>query len=281
MNSRPEILNPKLSVLLVEDNPGDAHLIRHMLVQHPQGRFVLAHEETLSASLKRLLDGGIDVVLLDLSLPDCEGLDTFLKTHACAPATPVVVLTGTDNEDLATQAMREGAQDYLLKGQVDSHLLTRSIRYAVERQHLLTALEKERQEKQQEKEMHFFERLSALRQSVVTSRHFGIAPLRENVPETFQQLVQRYGNLMDWALEQRSFKVDRKISEELRAMAEQLGFLKAGPRDVVEIHSTSLKNKTTGAVPQKAQAYVEEARLMILELMGYLAAHYRTHALGK
>ena len=85
---------------------------------------------------------------------------------------------------------------------------------------------------------------------------------------------------MDLALEQRSFRVEHNLSERLRSMAESIGFLKAGPRDVVQIHSTALKRRRSQATPQKAQAYAEEGRLMVLELMGCLTAYYRTFSIG-
>jgi signal transduction histidine kinase len=120
-------------ILLIEDNPGDARLIREMLTESIGARFHLECVERLSAGLERLAQGGIDVVLLDLSLPDSQGLDTFLSTHAQVPRVPIVVLTGFDDELLAAKAVQTGAQDYLIKGQVDGHLLARSMRYAIER----------------------------------------------------------------------------------------------------------------------------------------------------
>lgn len=122
-----------IRVLLVEDNPGDARLIREMLSEVREVAFDVQRGDRLSTSLERLAEGGIDVVLLDLSLPDSQGLETFARVSAQAPDVPVVLLTGLDDADLAVKAVREGAQDYLVKGQLDSSLLVRSIRYAVER----------------------------------------------------------------------------------------------------------------------------------------------------
>jgi hypothetical protein len=130
------------------------------------------------------------------------------------------------------------------------------------------------------RELRSFEQLSNPAQTTVTAQMFGLTPLREGVPDTFKQMIGRYGVLMGLALEQRAYKVNHNTPEELRLLAEQLGFLKAGPRDVVEIHSTALKIKTKGVTPQKAQAYAEEGRLMVLELMGNLVSHYRTYSIG-
>src|SRR5262249_23481745 len=121
------------TVLLIEDNPGDARLIEEYLKEVEGLSFRLERCERFVAGLDRLARGGIDVVLLDLSLPDSRGLDTFVRLHAAAPGTPVVVLTGFNDELLAVKAVQEGAEDYLVKGYVNSNLLARSLRYAIER----------------------------------------------------------------------------------------------------------------------------------------------------
>ena len=119
-------------VLLVEDNLQYAHLIRAMVSGGGTG-FELTHVERLSDALEHLSKESWDVVLLDLLLPDSHGLDTMVKVQAQAPSISIVVLTGLDDEALAIKAMQKGAQDYLVKGQVDGNLLKRSIRYAIER----------------------------------------------------------------------------------------------------------------------------------------------------
>ncbi len=130
-----------LQVLLIEDNPGDAHLIREMLGQDNRVDLHLESVDRLSEGLERLSLGGVDVLLLDLSLPDSHGLDTVVKAQACAPQIPIVVLTGLDDEKTAIQSLQEGAQDYLVKGELNSGLLVRSVRYAIERKSVLQALQ--------------------------------------------------------------------------------------------------------------------------------------------
>ena len=122
-----------IKVLLIEDNPGDANLIREMLAEAGIASFDLEWANRLSTGLEQLARGGIDALLLDLSLPDSQGLDTFARAQAQAPQAPIIVLTGLEDEILAVEAVRGGAQDYLVKGQVDSHLLGRAIRYAIQR----------------------------------------------------------------------------------------------------------------------------------------------------
>jgi signal transduction histidine kinase/DNA-binding NarL/FixJ family response regulator len=127
-------------ILMIEDQSGDVYLIRKMLVKTAGSQFVLEHVARLSAGLTRLEKGDVDVLLLDLYLPDSRGLETFRRVHARAPYIPTIVLTGTDDESLALRAVREGAQDYLVKGQISGNLLTRSILYAIERQRTEEAL---------------------------------------------------------------------------------------------------------------------------------------------
>lgn len=137
-----ERVDLQMSVLLVEDNPGDARLLREA-VREAEGHhnIRLTHVDTLSSALTRLDQEPFDVIMLDLSLPDAEGLQTLVRTHEHAPSIPIVVLTGLDDEGLAVRAVREGAQDYLVKGQVTSQLLVRAMRYATERKRAIEALQ--------------------------------------------------------------------------------------------------------------------------------------------
>ncbi|MDX6641353.1 MAG: hypothetical protein QOF12_2364 [Solirubrobacteraceae bacterium] len=120
-------------VLIVEDNPGDAILVREMLRDADPGGFELAHASRLSEGIDRLLAGGLECILLDLSLPDAEGLDALTQIQAVSLDIPVIVFSGRNDERVAVRAVQEGAQDYLIKGQVDGRLLARSINYAIER----------------------------------------------------------------------------------------------------------------------------------------------------
>jgi len=133
---------------------------------------------------------------------------------------------------------------------------------------------------QLERELHSLERLSLSQKAATTAEAFGLMPFRQAVPDTFNQVVQHYGDLMDLALEQQAYKVEHDISGKLRTIAEELGSFKAGPRDVVEIHSSALRKKTSQANHDRAQAYAEEGRMMVLQLMGHLASYYRTYYPG-
>src|SRR5262245_46807607 len=116
-----------IHILLIEDSPDDALLIGEFLADARQAQFEVEHVELLSAGLERVARPGLDAVLLDLQLPDSRGLDTFRRIQARAPALPVVVLSGFEDETAALTAVQEGAQDYLVKGQVNPAILEKTI----------------------------------------------------------------------------------------------------------------------------------------------------------
>ena len=133
-------MHEKLRLLVVEDNPADAEFIQEMLPEIGPLSFQIESVSRLSAALTRLERKDIDLVLLDLGLPDSQGLETFHKLWKAAPDVPVVVLSGTNDHELAVSAVRDGAQDYLVKGQIGAGLLARAARYAFERQKTAEAL---------------------------------------------------------------------------------------------------------------------------------------------
>jgi signal transduction histidine kinase len=122
-----------LQVLLVEDNAGDARLLREMFSAERPDSFEFTHVLRMGEALVHLAKGDVDIVLLDMGLPDGHGLDTVRRAHAAAPDVPLIVLTGLDDEALAAEAMKEGAQDYLIKGQIENRALPRALRHAIER----------------------------------------------------------------------------------------------------------------------------------------------------
>jgi diguanylate cyclase (GGDEF)-like protein len=130
-----------MTVLLIEDNPGDARLIELMLAEDPDSPFRLNCVDRLSRGLEFLSSQQPGLVLLDLSLPDSHGLDTFDKVFAHSPKVPIIVLTGNDDQLIALSAVKTGAQDYLIKGKLDRELLVRAIQYSIERKRYQEQLE--------------------------------------------------------------------------------------------------------------------------------------------
>jgi signal transduction histidine kinase len=129
-----------VKILLIEDNLAEARFLQEVLKQAKSQQFSLVHVKRLGDALNRLQDDSFDVILLDLTLPDSQGLASLAPLNAYAPALPIVVLTNMNDDELALEAVRRGAQDYLVKRQVNGGVLVRSLCYAIERKHALEGL---------------------------------------------------------------------------------------------------------------------------------------------
>lgn len=123
----------QIDVLIVEDSPGDLQLTREMLREPGPYAFKTAHAASIKEALRKLAAGKFGVILLDMNLPDSSGLDGLERIAAAYPLVPVVVLTGRDDERVGVEALKKHASDYLAKGSINPFLLTRAIRYAIER----------------------------------------------------------------------------------------------------------------------------------------------------
>jgi signal transduction histidine kinase len=188
-----------IRALLIEDNPGDARLIREMLREAGAGHTAveLTHADRLALGLQQLTNLVTDVVLLDLTLPDSHGFETFTTVHTQAPDIPLVVLSGLDDETLAVRAVQEGAQDYLVKGQVDGSAILRSMRYAIERQRLESArhdLERQRDE--------FFSSVSHDLRTPVAAIKAAIGVVLANLPVDMPRPLQRLLGNVDLAADE-------------------------------------------------------------------------------
>ena len=135
------VKSKKINILLIEDNPGDTRIIRELLNEAEDFSFNLIYTSNLQDSLRIIEENVLDVVLLDLSLPDSNGHQTIVRTREKAKEIPIIILTGLKDETFARKAVQAGAQDYFVKGQIDSNLLVRSIFYAIERHRMRTKIE--------------------------------------------------------------------------------------------------------------------------------------------
>jgi len=226
--------NKRIKVLLIEDNPGDARLIQETLAEARGAPFDLECADRLSTGLERLAAGDIDVVLLDLSLPDSRTFNTFAKVQAQAPEVPIVVLTGLDDEALAVKAVRGGAQDYLVKGQVDTNLLARAMRYAIERKRMEEELrlysehleelveERTKQLKESQEQLLKSERLAAIGEVAAMVGHDLRNPLQAITNAVF--VINNMGEVISFLREKPStppFNQER-ISKELTQFREMI-----------------------------------------------------------
>ncbi len=273
------MLNHRCQVLLIEDEPEEIEYFRRLLSKAKSSSFKQGFEVIVAQSLENGLGllslNDIDVIFLDLMLSDSRGIKTLAGMLEAAPKLPIIVYTILD-EAAAIKALELGAIGYLHKTEIDTNLLVYAIRSAIERQQQVNIL-KQQQNEQQKVE---FEQLEAFAASTSANANLsGLESLRESKPDIFAELVQNYSEIMDLALEEKAYKVKHNTSEKLNALARQLGFMQATPRDTIEIHTAVLKEKTDRN-PRKSQSYAKEARLIILELMGYLTAYYRKYFIG-
>jgi DNA-binding response OmpR family regulator len=260
-----------VSVLLVEDNPGDAELFQEYLSAVESPRFRVHHRDNLAAGLVRLGFGGIDVLILDLSLPDSRGINTVLRVRQDSPDVPIVVLTGMDDEELAVEAVQKGAQDYLVKSRVDDGALVRSIRYAVQRHRIQHGIRQARKE-------HDTREMQALRNHV--GAVLSPVPLDTFTPglltdEQARSVARSLGTILDGVVGPRTSAAGAGITPQLRTLAQELGKLNAGPRDVMEVYTRCLQERLSMANPEQRQAYEESGLPLALEAMGHLVAYYR------
>ncbi len=278
--------NENYKVLLIEDNPVNSKLIERLLfptkeaIINDQFSFTLTCANSLNTAIENLNQDKFDAILLDLMLPDSEGLNSLINIKKYANNIPIVVQTGSNDETLMVKCFQLGVHGYLRKINLDRNILVYAIQLAIQRQQYIDNLEAREQQKQQELEIKGLEQFSNSVNTNITARMFGSQPIQESIPDIFAEFVEDYGELLDLALEERAYRVDHNIPESLRSLAEKLGFMKASPRDVVAIHTQALKFKNKGVLPAKAQAYIAEGRLMVLELMGYLTSYYRKYYIG-
>ena len=182
-----------VKVLLIEDNPEHAAFLRHLLNLSDTAHFLLEHVETLALGLERLKQRDIGLILLDLSLGDSDGLETFILTMAAAEDVAIVVMSGSSDVNLAIETVQLGAQDYLVKGHVDNQLLVRSMQYACERQRVQLQLKRAHDELDRRVE----ERTSMLQQANVRLQQ-EIAERRraeEGTREINHKLTETLGHL--------------------------------------------------------------------------------------
>lgn len=267
----------RCQVLLIEDDSEDREKIRYLLANAKSALFTQGFEvveaDTFAAGQEHLANASFDVVLLDLMLPDSRGADTLMEIQKIAAGIPIIVQTMLEDEAIAVKALDLGACGYLPKTKLDTNLLVYAIRAAIERRIQLAALEP-----QQGQELAMLE--SIMGSTGLESSLLGLDPLRQRIPDVFTELKERYEQLLEQALEQQIYKVEYKLAPALEVLAEQLGFLKATPRDLIELHTQILRQVTKGVKLRKAQAYTEEGRFLLLELMGKLTSYYRRYYVG-
>lgn len=274
---------PTLRLLCVEDNEELAaylHLEFDGEVVVPGRPTQVTLAEDLAGARRALSTETFDLVLLDLTLPDSEGLDTILGVVDAAGAAAVVVITGITDVEFGERALLAGAHDFMIKGRYTSADLRRSVRFAVARQRRV------------------LETQAALRDSAglhasagarlapggeaagVAPRMARRVPLHETFPEQFAEIVDTYRELVPLRVEEQGLRVDYRVSASARVLAGELGRLRARAPDLGAVHVRALEELTAGVSLPRARALAASADSLLLETLGHLLGYYRGQLIG-
>ena len=268
------MLRSPCRVLLIEDELEDLKIVEGMLSDARssffQRGFELTCAETLSEAKQILSTQQFDVILLDLMLPDSRNMNSLQELQRQSLATPIIVQTALEDEIVAVKALELGACGYLPKVANDRNLLIYAMRSAIERQQQLADVE----QPQPQQELDNLEQI--LNDAGESKQNDS---LKQRMPDIFSELEERYGKLLDRFVEQKLYKVEYELSEEINVLIEQLGYLQATPKDAIELHTAILKRKQVTS-RKNSKALMIEGRYLLLELMGKLAAYYRRYYIG-
>jgi DNA-binding response OmpR family regulator len=249
-----------LRVLVVDADGSLSSQLATALEGSPEGeRFALARASGLAETLERLAAGDTDVVLLPISSLD-RGLGPLVTIRAEAPTLPIVVLCAAEDEPLAVKAVQLGASDYLVTERLYGTLAARSLRHAVEVARVRAVLAR---------------RHAEWPASLGGGGGSRPAPLRAAFPERFAELARDYGELLDSAVEQILQRRPVPLEQQMQTLAGAAAELRAGPRDIVELHAAAMKQREAEHGPQRMKLYLAEGRVRLLELMGHLVTFYR------
>jgi DNA-binding NarL/FixJ family response regulator len=248
-----------LRVIVVEAAGRLAGELEAALAESPERRRLVLSTAPEPAALALLAAGEADVALLPIAAGG-EGLAPLVKTRAMAPAVPVVVICGATDEALAVKAMQLGAADYLVRERLYGTVVVRSLRHAIEAERVRTVLAR-----------HQAEWPPALGGGSASRP----APLRVALPDVFAELVGRYGEILDLTVEHVLQRRPLALEDRLQELAATAAELRAGPRDVIDLHAAVMKQREGEQGAQRMKIYLAEGRLRVLELMGHLVTYYR------
>jgi len=266
-----------MHVLLIEDNPGDAELIRHSMSAYAD-KWQVTHATTLADGVEAVSTGReFDVALLDLTLPDSDGFETFREFNAAASHVPVVVLSNLENQELAVSAMRAGAQDFLYKSATEPHRILRSLQYAIERSSVRAA---------GSGDSRFADLLGKGASVGPTAGGSGAKPkqpdeLKARDPAGFAEAVCSFKQIVELSIDALTFRIDHRIGDRLDILAEMLGRRDALASDAFAVYRVVIHSLNENAPATRRAAVDTEAQLMLTGLLGKLVSHYRKRAIGE
>ncbi len=257
-------------LLLVEDSRNEAYVIRRCLSASASVCYEIAVAESLNEALAKLESAHYDLILLDLTLPDSTGLSTLEHIVAMAPEVPTVVLTGHDDDGIGMACIAAGAQDYLCKGRMTPDNLRTIVSFALGRYREAQA----KLLRMVVQSDHALSSNSAV--SPVTQSLSGASPIRDRDPTAFPKFQTDYQKLLQLYLEHLNNNKKIKPKTAMEILATQLGDAGATPRDMMDIHTSSLEVLRNNVDKIFAYRVATDSRLFALEMMGMLVEYYRT-----
>lgn len=269
----PEVPGAERPIVLVVDDDAS---VAQALADTIRPEFVVLAVTAPAAALAALDGHDVAVLITDQRMPGMGGVELLTEARRRYPAVVGVLTTAYADIDSTIRAINEARAFGYLAKPWDANELLVLVRRAVDAHR---SLRRDLVE-QQQRELRVLEHLSSSAPAPVTAQRFGATSLRAGSPDLFDELLRWYASVLERAFEQRIYKIDHGISDTLRDLADRLGVLRAGPRDVVELHTAAMKLRLATATIDQAEAYGEEGRLLVLELMGDLVSYYRGFALG-
>ena len=261
-------------VLIVDDDATIGHVLEDALQPRYRARAVTSAREALEVVRER----EVAIVLADQRMPEVSGLDLLTQVRQVRPTAVGVLMTAHADMDSAIRAINTARVLGFITKPWDEQELLVVLDRALEAHQTLRQLS--RAAYQPERELRMFEDFRDAAPVPVTAQRFGVLPLRDSLPREFQRLAQAYGETLMLALERRIYKVDHDVGAALHELANRLGSLSAGPRDVVDLHVVALRERLAQASAEQRPALAEESRFLVLELMGHLVTYYRSYTLG-
>lgn len=269
-----------MDVLLVTSDSETAQRVNDFFHRTTQKNTGLCRLEGFSGLFDELEHNRYDLVLLDVTTAE-DGLFYVKKMRNETKSIPVFVIVDDEQPHTAQEALDLGAEKTLYKSRVLEDLLLGLGDYLRKGRKLQQQLSDAEKETRVEKELRqFYERVAGFSKTSVTEKSFSNGEEPDAFTEKMDQYAHRFADVLELALERQAYKVDYNISGVLRTMSEELGYYGVSPRDLVRIYSQALESKQKIRNKNKYTAYVEEGRMLLLEMMGYLASFYRRHSLG-
>lgn len=277
-------MEEKANILLVDDKPANLAAMQSVLDQ--LGQTVITARSGEKA-LKLLLDHDVAVILLDVNMPGIDGFETaeMIRKRERSRNVPIIFLTAHDPDSRKIlKGYEMGAVDFIFKPMIADAILRYKVSVFVDLHKARLRerdLEREHQRvRELQEELEHYRSLGAKAVLPVGEAMYGSRSIKTISPSAFNELTSIYGRLLEQSLEAQALRVDYDIPGQLRRLAETMGFLRAGPRDVTEVHTEVLAVKSKDVSSARARAFVEEGRFLVLELMGHMVSFYRRHYPG-